>query len=54
MAGARRTKTAWKGIYRRGERYMYVWRDAHGRQRSGSARTLQEAKAAKARKDLNK
>ena len=52
MAGTQRTKTDWKGIYRRGERYMYVWRDAHGRQRNGSARTLQEAKEAKARREL--
>jgi integrase len=38
-----RTKTA--GVYKRGSRYVVVYRDPYGRQRKRSARTLKEARA---------
>jgi integrase len=41
-----RTKTP--GIYKRGNRYMVVFRDARGQQRKRSARTLAEARELKA------
>jgi hypothetical protein len=42
MAGATRVKTKYLGIYRRGDVYLYIWRDAHGKQRSATAPTLKE------------
>jgi hypothetical protein len=32
------------GVYRRGSRYAVIYRDADGRQRQESARTLDEAR----------
>ena len=40
---ARLERTRHKGIYKRGSRYVYIYRDASKRQRSGSAATLKEA-----------
>lgn len=40
-------RTATPGIYRRGTRYVVMYRDPHGRQRKRSARTLTEARALK-------
>lgn len=40
-------RTATPGIYRRGSRYVVMYRDPHGRQRKRSARTLAEARALK-------
>jgi integrase len=37
-------KTATPGIYKRGSRYVVVFRDAYGKQRKRSARTLAEAR----------
>jgi integrase len=45
---AKREATKYPGIFKRGSRYQYIYRDRHGRQRSGSAATLAEARAAKA------
>jgi integrase len=47
---AKRIKTRHSGIYKRGGSYVYVYRDRDGRQRSGSARTLDDA--IKARRSL--
>src|SRR5919202_2013808 len=44
----RLVKTGTPGIYRRGSRYVVVFRDPHGRQRKRSARTLAEARDVKA------
>ena len=52
VAGAKREKTDYRGIYRRGQGYVYIWRDAHGRQRSASARTLKEARDGKSAREL--
>ncbi|MEK6273353.1 MAG: tyrosine-type recombinase/integrase [Actinomycetota bacterium] len=41
-------KTRTPGIYKRGGRYAVLYRDAEGRQRQESARTLDEARALKA------
>jgi integrase len=41
-------KTSTPGIYKRGERYVVVFRDPQGRQRKRSARTLAEARELKA------
>jgi integrase len=41
-------KTSTPGIYKRGARYVVVYRDAGGRQRKESARTLDEARKLKA------
>jgi integrase len=41
-------KTKTPGIYRRGDRYAVIFRDADGRQRQRSARTLDEARKLKA------
>src|SRR5262249_53701692 len=41
-------KTKTPGIFRRGSRYVVVYRDADGRQRKESARTLDEARKIKA------
>lgn len=51
MAGAKLVKTRWPGIYRRGARYAYEWTDALGKRRRGSARTIEEARAAKGRRE---
>jgi integrase len=40
-------RTATPGIYRRGSRYVVMYRDPHGRQRKRAARTLAEARALK-------
>jgi integrase len=42
---ARLERTRYPGVYKRGGRYVYLYRDAGKRQRSGSAATLAEAKA---------
>lgn len=44
-----RSRTRHPGIYRRGDRYTFIYRDALGRQRERSARTLDEARREKAR-----
>src|SRR5262249_49171823 len=44
----RLVKTSTPGIYKRGGRYVVVFRDPHGRQRKRSARTLAEARDLKA------
>src|SRR5580693_3953722 len=41
-------KTSSPGIYKRGSRYVVIFRDPHGRQRKRSARTLAEARDLKA------
>ena len=43
-------KTSTPGIYRRGGRYVVVYRDDTGRQRKESARTLEEARRLKAKR----
>jgi integrase len=43
-------KTATPGVYKRGERYVVVFRDWQGKQRKCSARTLAEARKLKASK----
>jgi len=47
---ARLVKTATPGVYKRGERYVVVFRDWQGKQRKCSARTLAEARKLKASK----
>src|SRR3954463_1319617 len=42
------TKTSVPGVYKRGNRYSFKYRDPQGRQRRRSARTLAEAKQIKA------
>lgn len=49
MARAKREKTRYPGIYRRGDRIEYIWRDANGQQRSATARTMEIARREKAR-----
>ena len=49
---ARMTKTATPGIYRRGNRYVLVWK-FRGRQHKSSHRTLSEAREAKAQRQRN-
>jgi hypothetical protein len=44
----RLVKTGTPGIYRRGSRYVVVFRDPHGKQRRRSVRTLAEARDLKA------
>jgi integrase len=46
--GRRLVRTGTPGIYRRGSRYVVVFRDVAGRQRKRSARTLAEARELKA------
>ena len=41
-------KTRHAGIYKRGSRYAVIFRDADGRQRQATARTLDEARKLKA------
>jgi integrase len=41
-------KTSTPGIFKRGSRYVVIFRDPHGRQRKRSARTLAEARELKA------
>jgi integrase len=48
MMAAPRERTRIPGIYKRGSRYSYPYRDPQGKQRWGSARTLAEAREAKA------
>jgi integrase len=38
-------RTRYPGVFKRGRRYVYIYRDAGKRQRSGSAATLAEARA---------
>jgi integrase len=45
---AKRVKTKTPGIYKRGSRYVAIYRDSEGRQREESARTLDEARRLKA------
>lgn len=51
MAGAKLEKTRWPGIYRRGERYVYEWTDAHGKRPRATVRTIEEARREKARRE---
>jgi len=51
MAGAKLEKTRWPGIYRRGARYAVVYRDKDGKQRKETARTLDDARALKRRRE---
>jgi hypothetical protein len=44
-------RTKAPGVYRRGDRYAVTWRDVSGKQRWGSARTYDEARALKAEKE---
>jgi len=44
----RLVKTGTPGIYKRGSRYVVVFRDPHGKQRKRSTRTLAEARDLKA------
>ena len=44
----RLVKTSTPGIYKRGSRYVVIFRDPHGRQRKRTARTLAEARDLKA------
>lgn len=46
--GAPLKKTKTPGVYKRGSRYAVIFRDAEGRQRQESARTLDEARLLKA------
>jgi integrase len=47
-AAGRMVRTGTPGIYRKGSRYVVVFRDPHGKQRKRSARTLAEARTLKA------
>jgi integrase len=47
---ARLEATSTQGIYRRGSRYAVIYRDAEGRQRQESARTLDDARRLRARR----
>jgi hypothetical protein len=51
MAGAKLEQTRWPGIYRRGARYVVVYRDRDGKQRKETARTLGDARTLKRRRD---
>jgi len=51
MAGEKMERTRTPGIYRRGARYAYTWRDAAGKQRWGSTRTYDQARADKSAKE---
>jgi integrase len=51
MAGARLEKTRWPGIYRRGDRWVYAWTDAHGKARRGTAGTREKASRLKAEEE---
>ncbi len=44
---ANKVKTRHAGIYKRGGRYVYIYRDRDGNQRQGSARTLDDARKAR-------
>lgn len=44
-------KTRHPGIFKRGSRYVIVWRDQNGRQRKESCATLADARAEKGRRD---
>jgi integrase len=44
---ASKVKTTDRGIYKRGGRYVYIYRDLDGKQRQGSARTMDEARKAR-------
>ena len=53
--GARRlTKTRTPGIYKRGDRFVVVYRDRFGKQRKAFASTLAEARDLKAQRRLNR
>jgi len=42
--GAKLERTSTPGVFKRGNRYAVIFRDAHGKQRQRSARTLVEAR----------
>ena len=44
-------KTKTPGVYRRGDRYTVTWRDHEGKQRWGSARTYDDARALKRQRE---
>jgi integrase len=50
MMAAKLEATSTQGVYRRGTRYAVIYRDAEGRQRQESARTLDEARRLRARR----
>ena len=50
LMAATMEKTSTPGIYRRGGRYVVVYRDDTGRQRKESTRTLDEARRRKAKR----
>jgi hypothetical protein len=54
MAGAKLERTATSGIFKRegdrGTRYVVVYRDASGKQRKETARTLEDARSLKRRR----
>lgn len=49
MARAPREPTRWPGVYKRGAKYEFIWRDANGRQRSATRPTLDRARRDKAK-----
>jgi hypothetical protein len=55
MAGAKLEKTATSGIFKRegdrGTRYVVIYRDSSGRQRKETARTLDDARTLKRRRE---
>src|SRR4051794_14462395 len=53
--GARRlTKTSTPGIFKRGDRFVVVYRDRWGKQRKAFASTLAQARDVKAQRTLNR
>jgi hypothetical protein len=48
MAGAKLERPRWPGIYRRGQRWVYEWTDAHGTRRRRTADSREGASARKA------
>ena len=51
MAGAKLEKTRWPGIYRRGDKFVYEWTDAHEKRRRGTADTRERASTLKAEEE---
>src|SRR5262245_17827762 len=53
VAGAKLERTRWPGIYRRGNRFVYEWTDAHGDRRRRTVDTREEASKRKAQEEAN-
>jgi integrase len=53
MMAAKLEKTSTPGIFKRGNRYAVIYRDAGGRQRQESARTYDEARRLRARREAS-